>query len=199
VAKRDTGSATADKLPPGFRLVGDEGQSSGDDNDDLGTPGSERSNDGGGDVISSNGSGGVVDPASLGGNPSGDASGNGGRKRRGRKPGSGNRAGKTSASETTNSIADVLSGLHAGMAYFLNIPELNLDDSESKKLSKAVTRVTELYEIPLPDEKIQAWVMLAVTCSGIYGPRLATVMLKQKMKPTKAKVVDMPFVGSVAN
>lgn len=91
-----------------------------------------------------------------------------------------------------------MGGLHSAAAFFLKIPELELDETESKNLAASINRVTELYDIPLPDEKIQAWVMLAVTCSSIYGPRLGAVLLKPKQH-IKGKVVDMPFAGQAAN
>jgi hypothetical protein len=84
-------------------------------------------------------------------------------------------------------------------ATFLKTPELALDEAEAKQLSDAVTRVSELYEIPLMDEKTMAWVNLAITAGTIYGPRaVAVVAVKMNRKP-KGPVIVPDFNQGVQN
>jgi len=80
----------------------------------------------------------------------------------------------------------MLFSIHLMGAAFLKVPELMLTEDESKQLGDAVTRVTELYEVPLMDEKTLAWVNLAIVASGIYGPRTVAVVVnkKKEAKPT---------------
>jgi hypothetical protein len=65
-------------------------------------------------------------------------------------------------------------------ATFLNTPEMMLDAGESKMLADAITNVTEHYDIPLLDEKSQAWLGLGFCVATIYGPRVVTLMNKAK-------------------
>lgn len=70
------------------------------------------------------------------------------------------------------------------------IDELQIDEEEAEKLAKAALRVSELYEIPLPSEKVLAWIGLANAMGRVYGPRIAAYTIRQKMKP---KVVEGKF------
>jgi hypothetical protein len=84
---------------------------------------------------------------------------------------------------------------------FFGIEELLLTGEESKQLAEAVNRVTELYDIPLMDDKTYAWLQLGMVASTIYGPRIAVVVMKtpKKGKSQQGKVVDMPSPNAVAN
>jgi hypothetical protein len=73
-------------------------------------------------------------------------------------------------------------------ATFLKMPEMAINEDESKALSDAVTRVTELYDIPLMDEKTMAWVNLAIVASGVYAPRFVAV----KVNRSKSKQPNQP-------
>jgi len=79
------------------------------------------------------------------------------------------------------------------MSKTMKVEELQIDESEGKALSDSILRVSELYEIPLPSEKIMAWVMLAKTCGDVYGPRVAAVALRRSRKP---KVVEGKFAAA---
>lgn len=195
MATRNGASATADKLPAGFRFAGDAGTQGGDDSDDSSVVGGQRSDDGSGDGGRS-----VIDPGSIDPNTGDTGTGTGG-KRRGRKPGGRNKTGgKTSTTKTTDSLSAILHSVHMMGSLLLGIPEILLTQDEAKQLAEAVNRVTELYDIPLMDEKTYAWVQLGMVASTIYGPRIATVVLKTPKKgKTSGKVVDMPSPGQMAN
>jgi len=148
-------------------------------------PGDERSVD----------DSGVIDPATIGNSGTGDApfgytkSG----RRRNRAVGSGGsgstKGGRKTASETTGTITSLLFSVHLMGATFLKVPELALSEDESKALGEAVVKVTELYDVPMMDEKTLAWVNLAMVASGIYGPRIVAAKINHSKKP--ATVVRM--------
>jgi hypothetical protein len=122
-----------------------------------------------------------------------------GRKRK-RAPG-GNRGGASNggktATKTTRDIGNILFSVHMMGASFLKIPELMLEETEAKQLSDAVSRVSELYEIPLMDERTMAWVNLAIVAGGIYGPRV--VAAKMNRKKHKGPTIVPHFNAGVEN
>lgn len=80
-------------------------------------------------------------------------------------------------------------------AAFLGIPELKLEEQESKDLAMAVKQVTDLYDMPLMDEKTLAWINLTMTASAIYGTRAVVIVRNNKQR--KTKVVQMGVVNHV--
>lgn len=129
-----------------------------------------------------------VDPASAGTGSNSDT----GRKRRsdaGTRRGS--RTRRTSATETTNSVASMLFTLHLGMATFLKSEYVALSEDESQNLAKAITRVTQLYDIPVMGEKAMAWTNLLMVAGTVYGPRIvAGKVAKKKHKPQVVEFVS---------
>lgn len=116
-----------------------------------------------------------VDPESgtVNGNSNND-----GRKRRRRsdagiKRGTrGTRNSRSNETETTKDIAAMLLTVHFGLSKLLKIDKLKLAENEAEQLSKAITRVTSLYDVPLLSEKQRAWGGLIFTAGCIYLPRL---------------------------
>lgn len=153
---------------------------------------------------SDGGNGGTVDPASLTGDSSSDT-GHGffpdGRPRKRRPRGSGPRtatSGSTSrksASETSGDLTRILFSMHLMGAAFLKTPQLALDETEAKNLGDAVSRVTELYDIPLMDEKSRAWLNLGMVAAGVYGPRIASVAIDRKKAKGKDVIVERVNTG----
>lgn len=144
------------------------------------------------DIWESTGDDGIIDPATLT-SGSGDSTGTdtGTGKRRGRPRGSkngttGNKGGGRSASQTASNIETMLFSGHMMLAAFLKTPELALDADEAKKLSEAVSTVANLYEVPLLDEKSQAWLGLAMCGGMIYFPRVVAVMNNRKKNRPQA-------------
>lgn len=62
--------------------------------------------------------------------------------------------------------------VHFGLSKLLKIDKLKLAENEAEQLSKAITRVTSLYDVPLLSEKQRAWGGLIFTAGCIYLPRL---------------------------
>jgi hypothetical protein len=73
--------------------------------------------------------------------------------------------------------------IHTVAATVLKSPDLELDEDEAAKLGRAVSRVSELYDIPLMDEKTRAWMALAGVAGSIYAPRVITAYRRKKRGP----------------
>lgn len=130
-----------------------------------------------------------VDPASAGDNSSA-GTGTYTGKRRGRKPGSKNKS-RASATQATADISGILFTAHLFMAKLAKSDVLEITKEESEELGAAITRVSQLYEVPLLSEKHMAWLNLAMVSGNIYGTRL--MVLSMNKKQSKNNVVDMPF------
>jgi len=119
------------------------------------------------------GQAGFVDPDTIA--DTGSSSGGTG-KRRGRPRGSrnsvrGTGSGRTSArstSKTTDSVAAMLFTIHSVAGSLLKIPAVQIPKSSCNDLAEAIMQVTELYEIPLLDEKGMAWANLAAVACKVY-------------------------------
>jgi hypothetical protein len=134
-----------------------------------------------------------VDPAAGSDSGTGD-----GRKRRPRSDAGtrrGSRRGRASATETTNSVANMLFSLHMGMSMFLHSEVLSITEDESAQLAKALTNVTQLYDIPVIGEKALAWTNLAMVAGKVYGPRYVASRINKKSKPSKVVTTfEQPIV-----
>ena len=62
-------------------------------------------------------------------------------------------------------------------------PTLILTEDESAKLAAAVNRVTELYDVPLLDERSRAWIGLSLVGVEVYGTRIATAVMDARKRP----------------
>ena len=63
-----------------------------------------------------------------------------------------------------------------------------ITEDEASKLAKALTNVTQLYDLPVIGEKAIAWVNLASVAGTVYGPRLVAAKIRGKKK---AQVVEI--------
>jgi len=133
-----------------------------------------------------------VDPASATGSSSDTGTG---RKRR---SDSGTRRGgrrsRASASETTNSIANLLFSVRLGMANMLRSEILPLTPEESQQYAKAITNLSQYYDIPIVSEKALAWVNLATTIAAIEGPRFMAAKMNKRNKQPKVVTFEQPVV-----
>jgi hypothetical protein len=133
---------------------------------------------------------GFVDPTSA---TSGSSEGT--PKRRGRKPGSKNRASRATATETSKDLTKILLTLHFGLSKIFG-EEFLITDEESTELADAVTRVTQLYDIQIMPEKQMAWLNLGLVGCAIYGPRVMTVARKPRKK---GRVIEMTAIPGGEN
>lgn len=115
--------------------------------------------------------------------------GSGTGRKRGRPKGSRNTGSSRSNTKTTQDLTEILFLTHLLLASTMGLRELQIDRDEAKILSDATVRLTELYEIPLPSEKVMAWIGLGTACGKVYGPRMAAIMMRAP-KTINAKPVQ---------
>lgn len=126
-----------------------------------------------------------VDPTSISGADSGSVAGTG--KRRGRKPGSRNKssgnATSSDPSKTASSLATMICMLHGVAANIVKIPALAISLEDSKLLTQASLEVAQLYDVPLPTEKVAAWMNLGAVAYKVY-------FVSDKPKPFVVRTVE---------
>lgn len=88
----------------------------------------------------------------------------------------------------------MLYSVHQMLAAFTKTPMLEIDEGEAENLANAVSRVTELYEIPLMDERSMALMMLGKSLVEVYGTRIATAIIEARKRrpPTPTKPATNP-------
>lgn len=135
-------------------------------------------------------------PGDTTGNTGGDSHGNGDRNtvginsgRRGRPVGSKNGTRKA-LSQDLESVEALLMSTHLMLAAMLDSADFALEPDEAKKLAESLDRVKRLYPMNF-NPKIMAWMHLATTAGGIYGPRVFLLLAAKKPKPGP-KLVPMP-------
>jgi|HubBroStandDraft_5_1064220.scaffolds.fasta_scaffold31237_3 hypothetical protein len=119
-------------------------------------------------------------------------SGNSPRKR-GRPAGSKNGprlAEKTPQSNLIANFESLLLSVHLMGAKILEIPELELDDEEAKRLSDSLKKVAEFYPVGISPKRM-AIAELCMAAGSIYGPRVVTLM-KTAKKKTPPPVRQVP-------
>lgn len=125
-----------------------------------------------------------IDPAGIGGSGS-DSADNQPRRKRGRPAGSG---GKSSTKkEKAGDLDALIYHAHLALTAISGIPELELDEDESKKLGAAAQRVVALYSDFEYPEKVMAWMHLALTAGGVYGPRYLAASIRIKREKSAEK------------
>jgi len=150
------GSTAEGERVQNFVAIGEQHTVDATDNDGESNPDGETS---------------FVDPDSVA--DIGSSSGGTG-KRRGRPRGSRNgvrssgRTSTRSTSKTTDSVAAMLFTIHSVAGSLLKIPAVQIPKSSCNDLAEAIMQVTELYEIPLLDEKGMAWANLAAVACKVY-------------------------------
>ena len=155
--------------------------------------------DGEHDEPNTNGSGSIgfveIEPGELGayitgdGNSNGD--GDGTRKRRGRKPGSRNKAGSKKAAET---VEPFLMMAHQWASVFLKTPELELSEDEAKKLSDAYSNFCAHHDVPVLSDKRLSEINMIAALGMVYGPRLIAVRNRKKEESAAKKAKNVtPF------
>jgi hypothetical protein len=85
----------------------------------------------------------------------------------------------------------MLLNAHIMLAVLAKNPMLELTEGEAKKLGQAVERVTELYEVPLLDERSRAWINLGLVGFEVYGTRIIATMAEKKQHKTPAPVTQI--------
>lgn len=73
----------------------------------------------------------------------------------------------------------VLFGIHKGVATLTKIPELEIDEGESKMLADATSQLLAEYEITITARQ-KAWYHFYGALSMVYGTRIAIFAMKKK-------------------
>lgn len=121
-------------------------------------------------------------------------------RKRGRKSGTGNNAGKRPGNSRASAAQDkqtlngavetlamVIGGFHLALASFVKSPEMLLDDSETAALAKSVVNVMAQFDLS-PDPRIVAVGGLIATATQIYAPRIWLIKERRKNE----KPIDVP-------
>lgn len=130
-------------------------------------------------------------PNGSGDAPSGPAKRGPGRPRKDGQPtGSGPSPRPTSAAKdrglNINGIEKILFSIHAVAASVSQIPELELDEEECKRLASAIQNVNAAYKIEF-DPKKAAMFDLMTACGIVYGPRAVTVFIRKRSETKMAR------------
>lgn len=134
--------------------------------------------------------GNAIDPetaiaAGSGGNDGDAGTDNGSaepRRKRGRPPGSGNKAKASGSPVITGGIEKTLLSIHRMGAAFFSAPEWELQESEAKSLAAAISEVEKHYKIPGMSEERAAILGLVLVAGSIYAPRIILTATKRKRK-----------------
>lgn len=101
---------------------------------------------------------------------------------------------KASSAQATLDLTQLLYSLHSVGAALIKEPVFAITEEEAAILSKGITRVSDLYDVPFVDEKTRAWLNLTMALGQVYGPRVATVIINKKKKsPAPPPLVIAPF------
>jgi hypothetical protein len=112
-------------------------------------------------------------------------------KAAGKEPGPG--ATRKSAAQATLDLNNILFSVHLMVASLMKMPSLILTEEEAKRLAAAITRVSELYDVPILDEKTRAWLNLSMVGFEVYGTRIITEMTERRKKhPAPPPMVITP-------
>ncbi len=90
--------------------------------------------------------------------------------------------------ETSQDLTAILLSTHMMLAAFLQVPELELDANEAKRLGDAVARVNKLYGGFMLSEKSMAWINLMMAGGAVYGPRVVAYGVRAKKERKKEPV-----------
>lgn len=148
--------------------------------DDTGDSGIFRLSDGEG---RNGGNENFVDPATAT-SPGNGSVGGSSTGRRGRPKGSKNRTAKqkkeTVSLDTASALASAVFAIHTGLAIIAKTPELELDENEADKITKAGLGVARHYANVQMTEKAADWVALFSALGAVYGPRWMAIKIRRQ-------------------
>ena len=111
-----------------------------------------------------------------------------------RSDGSSAAGNRKAAAQATVDLNNILFSMHLMGASLLKMPSLVLTEDEAKRLAESITRVTELYDVPIMDEKTRAWLNLSIVGFEVYGTRIIAEMAERRKKqPSPPPMVITPM------
>jgi hypothetical protein len=93
---------------------------------------------------------------------------------------------RKSSTQTASDLTAILFSAHMMLAAFTKQPNFIVTEEEAAKLAKGISRVAELYDAPLLDERTRAWIGLALVGAEVYGTRIAAVVVEAKRRQNGA-------------
>lgn len=146
-------------------------------------------------VIADNDGDGSIDPAALtGAGSAGTDRSDDAPRRRGRKPGSTNKAKVSSA--TLSNLETILLSTSLGLAVVAENKYVALDDGEAKALADGIRGVARHYPLLAGrSEKFQDWANLIIVAGTVVGSKVARAR-QETQQPTRAAVAPPPTVSA---
>ena len=126
-----------------------------------------------------------IDPSAIGGETGGDDRPAEKRGRgRPRKEGSGKAKEKredvaVKAPLDFSNFGAILFSIHEMLAAVTSLPEMRINEDESKRLGEAAANVAKLYDMRV-NQKALAWTQLSVCAIMVYGPRIYMIADRKK-------------------
>jgi len=88
--------------------------------------------------------------------------------------------------------------MHLMAAKFLDAEEMAIDVDESNALAGAIQNVADLYDVGVIGQKAAAWIHLASTLGGIYGPRFVAISHRKAEEKKRGRQSGVsPNVGNL--
>jgi hypothetical protein len=116
-------------------------------------------------------------------------------KRRGRKPGTTNKA-KT-AQVDLSSVEALLLTVHTGLSVVLKAPEFELTEEEAHKIAEAGTRVSRHYNMTATAKSID-FANLMIVLGTAYGSRFMAMKMRRDMeRDERKKAAQSPNVRQI--
>lgn len=131
----------------------------------------------------------TIDPSAIDGPLAGGDSGGGGGsnggdtgqpKRRGRKPGSTNRA-KADNKISVESLAGIIVSTHMMLAALTKTAELQMDADEAMILADATAKVSRHYNVAVAAKTLD-WYNLVMVVGTVYGSRLVAIRARMPQR-----------------
>jgi hypothetical protein len=113
------------------------------------------------------------------------------RKRRGRPPGSANKAKPVPAN--ISGIEKTLYGIHQMLGAII-APELAIGEDDAKELASSIHAVNRHYNVRMFDEKTQDWLNLIMIAGAMYGGRI--VAIRDRKRASRVARPVMPRAQS---
>lgn len=122
------------------------------------------------------------------------------RKRRGRPPGSANKAKSIPAN--ISGIEKTLYGIHQMLGAII-APELAIGEDDAKELASSIHAVNRHYNVRMFDEKTQDWLNLIMVAGAMYGGRIVAIRDRKRAARTARPVMpraqsENPVPGNAA-
>lgn len=147
-----------------------------------------------GDIGTGNETGNSGDTSSNGNQQSSTSSGRKTRSDKGKPRGT--RSAKTAFQSDlgVGGFSEAIQAIHMALAGIAKCPELELDDEEAQKVTKALDELAAFYNVqPSPQAKV--WMNFTGAMSAVYGPRFFAIRARMRKEAENRTKKVVPFPG----